>query len=249
VDATVTLFQANAASIALYDPPTDRLVFRVAAGAQGSGVIGLSIPTDQGLAGYVYSTGQALALSDVENDRRFGRAVAEKTAYIPKSIVAVPLVDEEGTIGVLEVLDKRDSAAFTLRDVELASVFARQAAIAISASRVERDTAALLAEVARRATAGDAASGEPAGGLAIDALVAAAGAELARGDETGLWGLVDAIGRLRRADPAQVRLVADLIGVLAEHAERAARPSRRSRLAREAGQVGNRAAEPPAEDA
>ena len=132
----------------------------MAAGEQGSGVIGLSIPTDQGLAGYVYSTGQALALSDVERDRRFGRAVAEKTAYIPTSIVAVPLVDGEGTIGVLEVLDKRDSGAFSLRDVELASVFARQAAIAISASRVERDTASLLAEVARRA-AGDA--GTPPG--------------------------------------------------------------------------------------
>jgi GAF domain-containing protein len=250
VDATVTLFEANAASIALYDPSTDRLVFRVAAGEQGSGVIGLSIPTDQGLAGYVFSTGQALALSDVANDRRFGRAVAEKTAYIPKSIVAVPLVDEEGTIGVLEVLDKRDSAAFTLRDVELASVFARQAAIAISASRVERDTAALLAEVAKRFTGEEGGKGgQAADRLAIDALVDAAGAELARGDETGLWGLVDAIGRLRRADPAQVRLVAEIIGVLAQHAERASRASRRGRLGRDAGKARNRAAEPPADDA
>ena len=69
---------------------------------------------------------------------RFGRAFAERTGYVPTSIVAVPLTDEQGTIGVLQVLDKRDSNAFTLRDVELASVFARQAAIAISASRVER---------------------------------------------------------------------------------------------------------------
>ena len=45
---------------------------------------------------------------------------------------------------MLEVLDKRASAAFSLRDVELASVFARQAAVAIRASRVERDTRALL---------------------------------------------------------------------------------------------------------
>ena len=173
--------------------------------------------------------------------------MAEKTAYIPTSIVAVPLVDEEGTIGVLEVLDKRDSAAFTLRDVELASVFARQAAIAISASRVERDTAALLAEVARRAVGTGGA--EPADGLAVEALVEAAGAELARGDETGLWGLADAIGRLRRADPAQIRLVADLIAVLADHAERSARPGRRGRPGRATGKGGIRAAEPPAEDA
>jgi GAF domain-containing protein len=223
VEATVTLFQANAASIALYDPAANRLVFRVAAGEQGAGVLGLSIPTDQGLAGYVFSTGQAIAISDVANDARFGRAFAERTGYVPTSIVAVPLVDEEGTIGVLQVLDKRDSSAFSLRDVELAGVFARQAAIAISASRVERDTASLLGAVARRMADGE---GEP-GTAGAEALVDAAGEALAAGDRTHLWALVDAVARLRSADPAQVDLVADLLSVLADHAERGARQRRR----------------------
>jgi GAF domain-containing protein len=223
VEATVALFQANASSIALYDPVTDRLVFRVAAGEQGQGVVGLSIPPDQGLAGYVYTTGQALALSDVEKDKRFGRKVAEKTQYIPRSIVAVPLVDEHGTIGVLEVLDKRDSASFSLRDIELASVFARQAAIAISASRVERDAASLLGS-ALRAIADGEASDE-----GIEELVAAATADLDRDDDSRLWALVDKIARVRRADPGQIGLVADLLAVLATHAERAARARGRRR--------------------
>jgi GAF domain-containing protein len=234
-DATVTLFQANAASIALYDPAANRLVFRVAAGEQGAGVIGLSIPTDQGLAGYVFSTGQAIAISDVANDARFGRAFAERTGYVPTSIVAVPLVDEEGTIGVLQVLDKRDSSAFSLRDVELAGVFARQAAIAISASRVERDTASLLAAVARRMADGEA---EP-GTAGAEALVDAAGEALAAGDRSHLWALVDAVARLRSADPGQVDLVADLIGVLADHAERDARQRRRRTGGRRVGRSGS----------
>jgi signal transduction protein with GAF and PtsI domain len=226
VEATVTLFGAHAASIALYDAATNRLVFRVAAGEQGSGVLGLSIATDQGLAGYVFSSGQAIAISDVASDARFGRAFAERTGYVPTSIVAVPLVDEEGTIGVLQVLDKRDSNAFSLRDVELASVFARQAAIAISASRVERDTGVLLAEVARRLTDGTD------GDAGLEAIVDAAGTELARGDQSGLWALVDGVARLRRADPGQTALVADLLGVLADHAERASRPRMRARQSR-----------------
>ena len=157
VEATVALFEAEAASIALYDAATDRLVFEVAAGEQGQGVIGVSIATDQGIAGYVFTTGQALALSDVASDPRFGKAVAAQTDYMPRSLVAVPLVDEHGTIGVLEVLDKHSQAAFSLRDIELAGVFARQAAVAISASRVERDVASLL-----RATLADLAP--PSGG-------------------------------------------------------------------------------------
>jgi transcriptional regulator with GAF, ATPase, and Fis domain len=228
VDATVALFQSEAASIALYDPLTDRLVFHVAAGEQGQGVVGLSVPPSQGLVGYVYTTGQALALSDVERDARFGRAFAGQTGYVPRSIVAVPLVDEHGTIGVLEVLDKRDEVAFSLRDIELASVFARQAAIAISASRVERDVASLLATVLA-ALAGPAPEGPtPAPDQSsVDEIVAAATAGLEDEDGARLWTLVEQVARVRRADPSQLDLVADLLAVLADHAERGARRSRR----------------------
>jgi signal transduction protein with GAF and PtsI domain len=221
VDATVALFQSEAASIALYDALTDRLVFRVAAGEQGQGVVGLSVPPSQGLVGYVYTTGQALALSDVERDARFGRAFAGQTGYVPRSIVAVPLVDEHGTIGVLEVLDKRDEVAFSLRDIELASVFARQAAIAISASRVERDVASLLTTVIAQL------AGPDAGG--VDELVSAATAGLEGDEGSALWTLVEQVARVRRADPAQLELVADLLSVLADHAERAARGRSRRR--------------------
>lgn len=223
VEATVALFGAEAASIALFDPSTNRLVFRVAAGTHGEGVVGVEIPPDQGVAGYVFTTGQPLALSDVSADARFGRAAAEQTGYVPRSLVAVPLVDDEGTIGVLEVLDKRDQATFDLHDVELASVFARQATIAIRASTVERDTATLI----RRAITG-LASDATAG---VEEVVAAAVAGLDDEDEAGLWGLADEIARIRAADPAQLDLVREMLAVLARRAERTgeARLRRRSR--------------------
>ena len=161
VDATVILFAAEAASLALYEPATDRLVFRVAAGSQGDGVVGLAIAPDEGVAGYVFTTGQPLALSDVASDARFGRQTAEQTGYAPRSLVAVPLQDDEGTIGVLEVLDKHNHEGFDLHDIELASVFARQATVAIRASRVERDTATLV----RSALVDIAAAGVAEGGV------------------------------------------------------------------------------------
>ncbi len=240
VEATVALFDAEAASIALFDAATGRLVYEVAAGERGQGVIGLAITPDQGIAGYAFTTGQALAISDVERDARFGRATAERTGYVPRSIVAVPLLDEQGTIGVLQVLDKRSAAAFSLQDVELASVFARQASVAIRASRVERDTAALLAMTLRRLAeegraspdaAGDAGARADGAGAeeaaadeaAIDALVARATAELGRDDDSGLWRLAERVARLREADPAAVDLLADLLDVLAARAERTRR--------------------------
>ena len=230
VEATVALFEAEAASIALYDAASDRLVFEVAAGQQGQGVIGVAIRPDQGIAGYVYTSGQALALSDVASDPRFGRTVAEKTAYVPRSIVAVPLVDDHGTIGVLEVLDKRSQAAFSLRDIELAGVFARLAAVAIRASRVERDLAGLLratlAELAATSANDDA---DPVTDATLDELVLAATDGLGRDDDSHLWTLVEQVARIRGIDPDRLELVTDLLAALARQAERDARSRRRGR--------------------
>jgi GAF domain-containing protein len=225
VEATVTLFDAEAASLALYDPALGQLVFVVAAGEQGQGVIGLAIAPDQGIAGYVFTTGQALALSEVEHDARFGRGAAEKTGYVPRSIVAVPLIDERGTIGVLEVLDKRSSATFSLRDIELAGVFAGQATVAIRASRVERDMATLLRSTLVALSGSDDQA-------SVEQIVQLATAELDGDDENRLWAIVDRVTRLRQAEPAELDLLAEILEVVVRRAERRAEQRRRSGRAR-----------------
>ncbi|HEX8026510.1 MAG TPA: GAF domain-containing protein, partial [Candidatus Limnocylindrales bacterium] len=112
VDAAAVLIRAEAASIALYDPATNRLVFRVAAGEHGQGVVGLSIELGEGVAGYVFASGEPLAIGETTVDPRFQREAAERTGYVPRSLLAVPLADDAGTIGVLEVLDRRDGSPF-----------------------------------------------------------------------------------------------------------------------------------------
>jgi GAF domain-containing protein len=218
VEATVALFGAEAASIALYDATSRKLVFAVAAGDHGKEVVGLSIDASHGVAGYAFSTGQPLALADVAGDARFGRSVAEQTGYVPRSLIAVPLIDDDGTLGVLEVLDKRGDAAFDLRDVEMALVFGRQATVAIRATRVERDTESLL----RAVLGGLAAPVDADDPVAVDVelLVREAVAELDRDDDGALWALADEIARLRMVDPGQLDLVRELLGVLVRRAER-----------------------------
>ena len=234
VEATVALFDAEASSIALFDPGRNQLVFEVAAGEQGQGVIGLAIAPDQGIAGYVFTTGQPLALSEVERDARFGRGAAEATGYVPRSLVAVPLIDDSGSLGVLEVLDKRSSAAFSLRDIELASVFARQATVAIRASRVERDMASLLqGTLAALASPGGTTDPPSAATPATVArIVELATRDLDGDDEGRLWAIVDRVARLRQADPGELDLLAEILEVVARRAERRASQRRRSGRAR-----------------
>ncbi|HYI22771.1 MAG TPA: GAF domain-containing protein [Candidatus Limnocylindrales bacterium] len=217
VEATVTLFEAEASSIALFERDPDRLEFRVAAGAQGAGAIGLSVPPSRGIVGFVFSTGQPLALSDVMSDPRFDRAAAERTGYVPRSIAAVPLVDQEQTVGVLQVLDKHTSPTFSLRDMELLAVFARQAAAAIRAARVQRDSTRLL----RAALAG--VGDEQLTPEQVDVLVSAASDELDTDEDSPFWQLVDRVARLRDLSDREQRLVSAILEVVADHASRGRR--------------------------
>ncbi len=215
VEVAVAVFDAAAASIALHDPATDRLVIRVAAGPAGAGAIGLTLASSEGIAGYVFTTGQPLVVSDVTADPRFDRATAESTGYVPRSILAVPVLADDGSIGVLEVLDGRGDAGFGLRDLDLASVFARQASVVVGAGRVERDTTELV-----RRTLVHLVEDPDADGLAIDAAVAAIAAGLDGDEGAQLWALADAVARARRAAPDQVALVVEILDALARRAPR-----------------------------
>lgn len=217
VDATVALFEAEASSIALFERDPDRLEFRVAAGAQGAGAVGLSVPPTRGVVGFVFSTGQPLALSDVLSDPRFDRATAERTGYVPRSIAAVPLVDRDQTVGVLQVLDKHTSQTFSLRDMELLAVFARQAAAALRAVRVQRDTHELFRAVLTRLGDTDVSEAD------VEAVVSAATTELDTDEEIPFWQLVDRVAQLRDLSDRELRLVTDILEVVAAHAARGRR--------------------------
>ncbi len=109
-----------------------RSLFKVAFNSGDENVIGMRTPMDKGIAGYVVMTGQPIAVSNVQQDSRFNREFAEKTGYIPRSILATPLLSGEKVIGVMEVLDKINATSFGMQDMEMLGLFAKQAAIAIN---------------------------------------------------------------------------------------------------------------------
>jgi GAF domain-containing protein len=211
VDAAAALFEAEAASIAIYDPAADHLVFRVAAGARGAGVIGVTVPPGRGIVGHVFASGEAVALSDLAADPRFDLATARRTGYVPRSLAAVPLVDRGARVGVLQVLDKRSSAAFSGRDMELLAVFARQAAAAVEAARLDRDSEALL----RGAITGVAAT--MLDGDAIETLMAAVSDELSVTSDGRHEELVDRVASARGRSEEDAALAGEVLRIADLH--------------------------------
>jgi GAF domain-containing protein len=162
------IFGAKAASIFLYDEDSDELVFEAVAGSGGDALLGRRFPSSTGIAGWVLVTRQPLVIEDVTSDPRFAADVASDTGYVPKGIMAVPLLHEERSLGVLEVLDRPAKSAFTLAEMDLLGLFANQAAIALDLmARSRRARAALdgsdprLESVARIAELLDDLGGEP----------------------------------------------------------------------------------------
>jgi GAF domain-containing protein len=162
VDVARAIFSAKASSIFLLDEDTDELVFEAVSGEGEEHLVGLRIPSGTGIAGWVVSTRQPLVIDDLQNDPRHARAVAERTGYVPNSLMAVPLLNEERSLGVLQVLDRHKSR-FTLQQMDLLGLFANQAAIALDllqrarrAKRAVEQTNGDVGAVARVAEALDA---------------------------------------------------------------------------------------------
>ncbi|HSL76894.1 MAG TPA: GAF domain-containing protein [Candidatus Limnocylindrales bacterium] len=214
----VAALGSQAASIAVYEPAADRLVFRAAAGPAAGDIVGVALDPGVGIAGYAFTTGQPLAVADVSADPRFERSVAEATGYVPSSLLAVPIVDAAGAIGVLEALDAQ-SGTFTLHDIDVATAVAEAVAQALGQTRLTRDVGTLL-ERGLRGLAGTSTTEDDA---AADALISRAIAGLP-GDDDPTWRLADRIVRLREADPEAMDLVVDWLDALLRHGLAGRRP-------------------------
>ena len=131
VEVARAIFDSRAASIFLLDEEADELVFEAVAGEGSGELVGRRFPSRPGIAGWVLVTRQPMILEDVARDPRFAREVAETTGYVPRGLMAVPLLHDERVLGVLEVLDRPQQARFTLAEMDLLGMFATQAAIAL----------------------------------------------------------------------------------------------------------------------
>jgi len=177
VEVARAIFGARAASIFLLDEARDELVFEAIAGEGSDRLVGTRVPSGTGIAGWVLVTRQPLVIEDVGSDTRFAGDFAQTTGYVPRGLMAVPLLHQERVLGVLEVLDRPKRPQFALREMELLGLFAGQAAIALDLLLAARRAGAALegtgelervAALAARVDALEGSAREPALRLLAD---------------------------------------------------------------------------------
>ncbi len=153
VDVARAIFGAEASSVFLLDEPSDSLIFRAVSGRGEDFLVGRRFPATGGIAGWVVASGDAIVVDDLTRNPAFARDRAESTSYVPDAIMAAPLTHGDRTLGVLEVLDPAPQSRSNLSDLDLLSLFARQAAAALRVVAAEPAPARL--DAVGREEAGD----------------------------------------------------------------------------------------------
>lgn len=92
VEVARSVFGAAAASVFLVDQDSGDLVFEAVCGEGEEQLVGSRFPGDTGIAGWVASSGQPLLVDDVSQSPQFASGAAESTGYVPRSIMAAPLI-------------------------------------------------------------------------------------------------------------------------------------------------------------
>jgi len=135
MESATRLSDAEASSLLLMDKEREELYFEVALGSKAKEVQRYTVKHGEGIAGWVALHNKSLLVNDLANDKRHLKAIGEQINYTSKNMIAVPMRIKDECIGVLEVINKIDSAGFSQDDLEWLEIFANQAALTIVNAR------------------------------------------------------------------------------------------------------------------
>jgi signal transduction histidine kinase len=130
------ILDAESGSLFLTDENSGDLVFQVAVGPSAESLVGMRLASGTGIVGRTAETQETIIVNDTQKETDWFAGTDESTGYITRAILSVPLVHKAQSIGVLQVLNKRDGSPFDEEDKQLMLAFASQAAAALENARL-----------------------------------------------------------------------------------------------------------------
>lgn len=100
------LMNSEEASVLIKDGNEGDLRFLCAIGQVADQLAGLKVPAGKGIAGFVFSSGQPLTVTNVEEEEGFYPEVDRQTGFSTQTILATPLIYKGNFVGVLEYVNR-----------------------------------------------------------------------------------------------------------------------------------------------
>jgi PAS domain S-box-containing protein len=107
-------------------------------GARSDDLSEIRVKQGQGIAGWVALHGEPLIINDVYADKRFYSDADRRSGFRTNSMICIPLLVEQRTIGVLQAIN-RQHGEFTERDLQLLKAIGGPLAAAIENARLHAD--------------------------------------------------------------------------------------------------------------
>ncbi len=106
------LLNAETTSIAFVDQPDDELIYQAAVGVGSEKLVGLRLPADQGIPGWVMARAEPILVADGMTDERLMKLGDHQ------AIVCAPIQHKGEVLGTIQAINPVQGA-FTQRDLEL----------------------------------------------------------------------------------------------------------------------------------
>ena len=134
ISKTTEVIDAERSSLFIYDEETNEMWSKVAEGMDSKEI---RFPVGIGIAGDVAKTLKTVNIPDAYKDDRFNPAFDKETNYRTKSILCMPMLNNDGAlVGVVQVLNKKDGSTFDDKDESLLEALSVQAGVAIQRARL-----------------------------------------------------------------------------------------------------------------
>ena len=124
------------ASVIVRDGEAGDLKFLTAIGQVAEQLLDIKIPAGKGIAGFVFSSGQPMAVADVGEQESFYAEVDRQTGHSTQTILAVPLRHHGEIIGVLEYINRVGEPPFepfTPAEMDKAALFSEAVSSLVNA--------------------------------------------------------------------------------------------------------------------
>jgi putative methionine-R-sulfoxide reductase with GAF domain len=130
LDLAMDKLGAESGSVFLGDLSSNELSLGVARGPKSKELLKLNprIPMGLGIVGFCAQEAVSLAISDVERDPRFFRAISQRLGYATRSILCAPMMAGGRCFGCIEVINRKSTSRFDESELAILSYLSEQGA-------------------------------------------------------------------------------------------------------------------------
>ncbi|HTY09068.1 MAG TPA: sigma 54-interacting transcriptional regulator, partial [Candidatus Edwardsbacteria bacterium] len=128
IETAKNLTHAEGSSLLLLDQAGQNLLFAHATGEVSGELKKLNVPMGQGIAGWVARERKPQIVNAADQDKRWYKGIDQQTNFVTRSLLCVPLLVGDRTVGVIEVINKCDGTNFNEDDQEILQKVASLAA-------------------------------------------------------------------------------------------------------------------------